>query len=131
MKVFNLTDVETRQLRHQGLVGCSIKDLFGVVVRPGACVECRDTTANRKHLQQNYVVRGALAIDKPPVSYTGSAGKESSKPPSLPRPTISPLSPLPVEEPEEDSPDTHPSPGSGAEVEEKPKRKKRSSKRSS
>jgi hypothetical protein len=78
MKVFNLTDVETRQLRHQGLVNVPIRisDKHAVtVIKPGEMAEVKDTPAMRKHLQQTYVSRGAMALDRVPVDYKGGSQK--------------------------------------------------------
>ncbi len=142
MKVFNLTDVSTRQLRHQGLANCPIK-VDGVIIQPGTHGEVRDTSATRKYLQQNFVNRDAVAMDKVPKGYTGTAADKVTPPPK-------PRAPAPdVTDPPADSepppppgitdthpeipppPDTQPASGSEEEEEVKPKRKKRGSKRSS
>lgn len=80
MKVFNLTDVSTRQLRQQGLVGCPVRDKFGQIIPPGACVECRDTPENRNYLSQHFGVRGVLALDRPPEGYTPRAAEPKKEP---------------------------------------------------
>ncbi len=117
MKVFNLTDVVTPPLRRQGLAETSIK-VDDVVIASGTCGEVRDTPANRKYLQQSFVVRGAVALDRVPKDYTGTAGQEE----------VAPAPPVEKTQ-EEPSPDTQPAPGS--EEEDKPKKKKRSSRRGS
>lgn len=125
MKVFNLTHVETRQLRYQGLVGCPIRDKFGVIIKPGECKEVRGTPENRKYLMQHFVVRGAVALDQPPKGYTFDVGEAES-----PKPAPSSPAPKPAAV-EEKTPDTQPA-GSETEVaEEGSKKKKRSSHRSS
>ena len=134
MKVFNLTDVPTRQLRYQGLAECPIKDLYGVIIPPGEHRVVRDTPANRKHLQQQYVGRDALSMDRVPNGYTGTAKEKG--PPTVTEPAMlpSPPPPSPTEShPETPPPDTQPAPESdeGAESEDKSKRRKRSSRRGS
>lgn len=130
MKVFNLTDVETPQLRRQGLVGVPIK-VDGVIIAPGTCGEVRDTSANRKYLQQSFVGRSAIALDRVPKGYTGTAGQEKETPVTPPPVEAATLPPPPPPSPtEEPPPDTQRAPGEEDE-EAKPKKKKRSSRRGS
>lgn len=131
MKVFNLTDVSTPPLRRQGLAGCSIQ-VDGVSILPGTCAEVRDTPANRKYLQQSFVVRNAIAMDRLPKGYKGTAGQKKEEPPaSSPKEKVeeTPDPPKTEDPPADPPPDTQPTPGS--EEEGKPKRKKRSSRRGS
>ena len=65
MRVFNLTDISTENLRSIGLSDVSIT-LGGVVIAPGGSGVVKN---NVKHEVNTFVSQGALAIDEVPQWY--------------------------------------------------------------
>lgn len=67
MKCYNLTDVETPELKRRGLLNCVLA-VRTVLIPPGEFAEVPDDATSRRDAQ-NYVKVGALAIDRPPLAY--------------------------------------------------------------
>lgn len=79
LKVFNLTDVETPQLKQYGLVNQHIV-VERALVAPGEYTQVADSPVARAHLR-HYVSVGAVAVDVVPPSYV--LLKERNKPPPV------------------------------------------------
>lgn len=67
MTVYNLTDVETAQLKQYGLVSQHIV-VGKALVAPGESAEVADDSVTRNGLQ-HYVAVGAIAVDSLPPLY--------------------------------------------------------------
>lgn len=72
MKVFNITDVETRALKQQGLVGVSIK-VGEVSIAPGESQELRGTAKEKSEVAA-FIRRGAASVDQLPPGYAHKRG---------------------------------------------------------
>jgi len=87
MRVFNLTDVPTEELKQYGLINLNI--LVGEdLVRPGESVAVPDLP-NLRHKIKFLVEVGALAIEKVPVEYAVAKSDPTRKlasqtPPAVP-----------------------------------------------
>ena len=67
MRCFNLTDIETPELKSRGLVNMTLAVRMHLI-EPGSSVEVSDDELSRRDAQ-HYVAVGALAVDSPPPSY--------------------------------------------------------------
>lgn len=72
MKVFNLTDVETRTLKQQGLKNVPVK-VGDTVIPPGEARELRGSARERAEASA-LVRRGAIAVDSLPPGYAHKRG---------------------------------------------------------
>lgn len=77
MRCYNLTDVETPELKSRGLVNCVLA-VRAVLIKPGESAEVPDDATSRRDAE-NYVKVGALSIDSLPLAY--SVTKARMKPP--------------------------------------------------
>lgn len=69
MKVFNLTDVETEELKGRGL--CNVSLVVGkYIVNPGESLDLGDSSLAAQ--VEGYVKVGAMAVNNPPAAYTAS-----------------------------------------------------------
>jgi hypothetical protein len=78
MKCFNLTDVETSELKRRGLVNVTLA-IRSVLLPPGASSEVPDDEYSRRDAS-HYVSIGALAVDVLPSWYV--LKKEQANPPA-------------------------------------------------
>lgn len=94
MKVFNITDVETRPLKQQGLRNVPIK-VGETVIPPGESRVLRGTARERSEVSA-FVRKGAAAVEQLPPWYAHRRGllvsgashpKESAVPASTPEPS--------------------------------------------
>jgi hypothetical protein len=67
MKCYNITDVETPELKKRGLVNCVLA-VRAVLIKPGECVEIPDDATSRRDAE-NYIKAGALALERLPLEY--------------------------------------------------------------
>ncbi|NBO64656.1 MAG: hypothetical protein EBU88_07400 [Acidobacteria bacterium] len=68
MKCYNLTDVETPELKKRGLVN-RVLAVRSVLIPPGGCADVPEDATSRRDAD-NYVKVGALAIDDLPIAYS-------------------------------------------------------------
>lgn len=78
MKCFNLTDVETTELKKRGLLNCVLA-VRAVLIKPGEWAEVPDDAISRRDAE-NYVKVGALAINTTPISYNVARTRSQSAP---------------------------------------------------
>lgn len=78
MKVINISDVATPQLKQHGLVNATI-EVNGAMLAPGASVDCPDNQMQRSKLQHVLSV-GVATIGDPPQSYVDAKAKGSTEP---------------------------------------------------
>jgi hypothetical protein len=92
MKVFNLTDVETRSLRQHKLLKQSVL-VAGKLIAPGESVELTEPVAGHDHTAMKHPLSvQALAVDSLPDGYL-KAGSKSATPAPV---AIAPEFPPPV-----------------------------------
>lgn len=96
MKVSSLTDVPTESLKHQGLVGASVR-VGHHVIPSGATVELRGTSRERADVAM-WLRRGALTLtprkSEPPVSEAAPTLR-ATHPTIPPEPVVIPWEPPP------------------------------------
>lgn len=74
VKCYNLTDVETPELRNRHLVGATIA-VRTVLIPPGGSAEVPDDPMARRDID-SYVALGALSVDTLPLHYVIAKGQE-------------------------------------------------------
>lgn len=83
MKCFNITDVETEELKKRGLVRTTLA-VHGILIAPGESAEVPDDELSKRDAK-GYVEVKALAVDELPASYV-VAKSRTGRPAPLPPP---------------------------------------------
>lgn len=71
---YNITDVETPELKNKRLVGATLA-LRNVLISPGGSAEVPDDEMSRRDIKC-YVDLGAIAVDVLPAEYVLAKGRE-------------------------------------------------------